>query len=258
MVDPTHRFSDRVVDYCRYRPGYPGALVDFLRQRCGLSSKSAIADIGSGTGLLTRIFLENGNPVVGIEPNPEMRKAGEQQLAHYARFTSTDGRAEATGLPTDSIDLIAAGQAFHWFDPTATRLEFERILRPDGWIGLVWNERNLADPFQQRYEGLLQNYAPDYAHVRYRRRRTLEQLRPFFAPGWVHKTGLDFVQSLDFEGLQGRLMSCSYAPKTDHPAHEPMIVHLKKIFQQYQRQGRIDFCYQTQIYTGQLHLEPKP
>ncbi|MEM6352834.1 MAG: class I SAM-dependent methyltransferase [Cyanobacteria bacterium P01_D01_bin.14] len=257
MVDPTHRFSDRVADYCRYRPGYPGALVDYLRQHCGLSSESAIADVGSGTGLLTQLFLEHGNPVVGIEPNPVMRSAGEHQLAHYGQFTSSGGRAEATGLAADSVDLIVVGQAFHWFKPTTTRLEFERILRPSGWLVLLWNERDLTDPFQQGYEALLQNYAPDYASVRHRRRQTLEQLRPFFAPGPVHQTCFDLVQPRDFEGLQGRLMSCSYAPKTAHLAHEPMIVHLKNLFQQYQRQGRIDFCYQTQVYTGQLHPGPK-
>lgn len=145
-MDPKQRFSSRVENYEKYRPSYPAAVIDTLRGECGLSSRSTIADIGSGTGLFSRLFLDFGCRVFGVEPNPDMRAAGERVLSAYPRFTSLDGSAEATGLAVGSVDFAAAGQAFHWFDPPRARDEFARILRPGGWVVLAWNERRLDLP----------------------------------------------------------------------------------------------------------------
>ncbi len=142
FADSKNRFSSRVADYLRYRPHYPVGVLELLREHSGLSPAHAIADIGSGTGFLAELFLKNGNVVFGVEPNKEMREAGEEYLAAYPRFTSINASAEATTLSAASIDFVAAGQAFHWFAPEATRREFVRILRPDGWVAIVWNDRS--------------------------------------------------------------------------------------------------------------------
>src|SRR6266446_9260655 len=113
MSAPTERFSNRVENYIRYRPGYPKEIIELLKAECGLFPQSVVADAGSGTGLLAKLFLENGNLVFGIEPNREMRAAGERLLQAYPRFTSIAGTAEATTLPGQSVDFVTAGQAFH-------------------------------------------------------------------------------------------------------------------------------------------------
>src|SRR5215469_16795520 len=143
FADAKQRFSNRVTDYARYRPSYPPELLDLLRMECGLQHEQNIADIGSGTGLLTKLFLENGNRVFGVEPNGEMRSAGEEVLRGYPNFTSIDGSAEATTLADSSVDFISAGQAFHWFDVELARGEFRRILKPGGWVVIVWQDRRM-------------------------------------------------------------------------------------------------------------------
>jgi SAM-dependent methyltransferase len=132
-LEPTERFSGRAEGYAKYRPGYPGEVLGLLEERCGFDRVWIVADVGSGTGNLARLFLENGNAVYGVEPNEEMRGAGERALASYERFVSLAGTAEATTLPDGSVDLVSAGQAFHWFDRERTREEFRRILKPGGW-----------------------------------------------------------------------------------------------------------------------------
>src|SRR5215469_5965610 len=132
-MDSTKRFSNRVENYTKYRPSYPKEeMLVLLSGECGLTSASVIADVGSGTGIMTRIFLENGNQVFAVEPNPEMRHAAEQVLAAYPRFVSVPATAEATTLPAETADFVVAAQAFHWFDRERVRREFVRILKPGG------------------------------------------------------------------------------------------------------------------------------
>src|SRR6266481_5895551 len=165
-MDPTQRFANRVENYLRYRPRYPREIVDLLKNECSLGPESVIADLGSGTGFLAEMFLANGNLVYGVEPNGEMREAGEGLLQDYPRFKSVNSLAEATGLAAQSVDFVTAGQAFHWFDRSKCRAEFKRILRPGGWVVLVWNDRRTdSTPFLRAYEQLLHTYATDYAHV---------------------------------------------------------------------------------------------
>src|SRR5437879_9326158 len=164
----TSRFSDRVENYVRYRPGYPPQALETLKAECGLSADYVIADIASGTGIWTRLLLENGNRVFGVEPNAEMRTAGERLLAGFSRFTSIKGTAESTTLPDRSVDLVTAAQAAHWFDRPRARREFLRILKPGGWLVLLWNERRTdSRPFLRDYEQLLLTYGTDYQEVRH-------------------------------------------------------------------------------------------
>lgn len=250
--DAKQRFSSRVADYVRYRPGYPSALMDVLGQQCGLKREHVVADVGSGTGLLSKVFLENGNRVIGIEPNAEMRAAGDAFLAEYANFSSIAGSSEATTLADASVDFITAAQAFHWFQPSATRTEFARILKPAGWVVILWNDRRIRESaFGSAYEDLLVQYGTDYAKVReaYPEAAQMEQ---FFGAGNLRGAELFNFQEFDFGGLAGRLRSSSYAPKQGHPQYEPMMAALRELFELNQKFGRVRMEYATQIYFGRL------
>ena len=252
MTNPTLRFSSRVENYVKYRPGYPTGVVDTLTKECGLNPNSVVADIGSGTGILSELFLKNGNRVFGIEPNRAMREAGEQLLGKYSDFTSVDGTAEATGLADCSVDFVTAGQAFHWFDRERARKEFARILKPNGWVALIWNER-LTDtsPFLRAFEDLLQRYGTDYAAVDHRNVDT-DAITAFFAPQPFTLRKFENRQVFDYDGLKGRLLSSSYTPEPGHPNHPPMLEALRALFDKHQIGGKVSFDYATLLYFGRL------
>jgi SAM-dependent methyltransferase len=253
MTDATQRFSSRVENYIKYRPGYPNEVVETLRNECGLTSDSIVADVGSGTGILTEMFLRNGNAVYGIEPNREMREAAERLLKDYPRFRSVAARAEETTLDDAGVDFVTAGQAFHWFDREKTRREFARILKSQGWIALIWNERvTITTPFLVAYEQLLKDYSIDYEQVDHRRIDD-DVIRDFFGSGQFRLKQFKNVQVFDYEGVKGRLLSSSYAPEEGSPNYEPMLAELERIFQTYQDEGRVVFEYVTQMYYGQLN-----
>ena len=252
FTDAKHRFSNRVADYVRYRPSYPPALLDLLRAECGLTRDSVVADIGSGTGLLTKLFLDNGNRVFGVEPNADMRAAGEEFLSEYKTFTSVNGSAEATTLPDASVDFVTAGQAFHWFDPAATRREFARILRPGGWVVVVWQDRSMnVDPFAEAYEALLQRHGKDYKSVRaaYPERDTI---REFFASDEFGLHDVPNHQVFDWEGITGRLRSSSYAPVEGDAGFAPMMAELKEHFEVHSKNGTVRMEYSVHVYFGKL------
>lgn len=247
--DSTRRFSSRVADYVCYRPGYPPQILQTLKTGCGLNSASVIADVGSGTGFLAGLFLEHGNRVYGIEPNQEMREEGERLLRHWPQFVSIAATAEATTLPEHSVDFVTAGQAAHWFNPGEARREFLRILRPGGWLMLVWNDRATeTTPLLREYEQLLRSYCPEFAGVE----RDASEAEKLFSPAPVCVSNFPSQQVFDFEGMKGRLRSSSYAPQEGHPNHAPMLSELHAIFDKYQRDGRVIFAYETRMYYGKI------
>lgn len=250
-TNATSRFSDRVENYVRYRPGYPPEALEALKNECGLSSKHVIADIASGTGIWTRALLENGNPVFGVEPNADMRRAGERLLAGFPKFTSVAGSAEATTLADESVDFVTSAQAAHWFDRQRARRELGRILKPGGWLVLLWNEREVdTTPFLRDYEHLLVTFGTDYEDVRHE--RTTDAVNEFFDPAPYQERVFAMRQEFDYEGLVGRLLSSSYAPGPGHPKHEPMLKELRRIFDQHAEGGRVAFDYKTRVYFGKL------
>lgn len=250
-ISPTARFSDRVENYVRYRPGYPPEVLDLLRSECGLEQTHIVADIGSGTGMFTRLLLENGNSVFAVEPNAEMREAGLRELESYSRLVSVAGSAEDTPLRTGSVDFLTAAQAAHWFDLPKARAEFGRVLRPGGWCVLIWNERVTdATPFLRDYEQLLLTYATDYKEVRHE--RTTAVIGRFFAPAHCEEYVFSLKQQYDYEGLAGRLLSSSYAPLAGHPKHAPMMEQLKKIYRAHATDGAVEFTYNTRVFYGHL------
>ncbi len=247
----TSRFSDRVENYVRYRPGYPPEVVGQLQTDCGLTPSHTIADIASGTGLWTRLLLENGNHVFGVEPNAGMREAGERILAQFPNFSSVAGSAEATTLADHSVDFVTAAQAGHWFDRQRSRREFVRILKPAGWLVLLWNER-LVDStrFLREYELLLLTYGTDYEDVRHE--RTTAAVNEFFDPAPYRERTFALRQEFDYAGVEGRLLSSSYAPGPEHPQHAPMLRELRRIFDACSVEGRVAIEYITRLYFGRL------
>ncbi|HEV2455735.1 MAG TPA: class I SAM-dependent methyltransferase [Verrucomicrobiae bacterium] len=244
------RFSNRVENYVRYRPGYPAEIITLLRNECGLAPNSVVADIGSGTGKLSELFLNAGCRVFGVEPNKEMREAGERM--NHPNFTSVDASAEETTLPAHSVDFITAGQAFHWFDRDRCRAEFLRILKPGGRVVIVWNDRrDDTTPFLVAYELLLEEFGTDYAQAHHRRADKPEVIRAFFGIE-PHFKNFHNVQHFDFEGVKGRLLSSSYAPVAGQPKYEEMLVALKRIFDAHQKNGIVAFEYDTHVYYGHL------
>jgi SAM-dependent methyltransferase len=249
--DATQRFSSRVDNYVRYRPGYPSEVLELLRDECALKPSSVIADIASGTGILTRMLLENGNRVFGVEPNPDMRKAGEQFLARYPRFTSVAGSAEVTTLEDHSVDIITAAQAAHWFDREKARREFVRILVPGGWTVLLWNERDTdSTPFLREYEQLLLTYGTDYQEVRHE--RTTGAIDTFFAPSAFQSKVFQHSQEFNAQALEGRLLSSSYTPQPEDASYESMLRELRRIFDRHKRNDLVWFDYTTRVYYGRL------
>jgi SAM-dependent methyltransferase len=253
--DPKQRFAGRVESYVRYRPSYPSAVIDLLESECGLTSASVVADVGSGTGILSTLFLDNGNRVFGIEPNAEMRAAAEEMLRDQPRFVSVAAAAEATMLDAGSVDFVTAGQALHWFDLAGARAEFTRILRTGGWVMFVWNaHRKDATPFHAAYERLLLTHGTDYAEVG-RHEGGARMVQGFFGSDPFETRTFDNRQTLDLDGLKGRLSSSSYVPGPGQPGHEAMMREAERTFRAHETDGTVTFEYDTKVYYGRLTSE---
>jgi ubiquinone/menaquinone biosynthesis C-methylase UbiE len=248
---PTERFSARAEHYRRYRPSYPPAAIDLLAAQCGLTAGSAVADVGSGTGILSEQLLERGAQVIGIEPNDAMRSAAEERLGSRPGFRSVAATAEATTLPDASVDLWVAAQAFHWFDAPRARLEAVRVLRAGGFAALLWNERP-PEPgaFLTEYEALLRRHAIEYSTIA--ARRVDEASMRGFLGGAMQVARFPNEHTLDYAGLEGRLLSSSYAPAPAHSEYEPMLEGLRALFDRYSQDGEIVFPYETRVYFAQL------
>jgi SAM-dependent methyltransferase len=251
--DPASRFSDRADEYVKYRPHYSHQVVQALQQACGLRPEHVVADIGSGTGLLAEVFLESGNIVVGIEPNREMRLAGKRYLAAHSNFRMVEGSAEATTLPDGSVDFAIAGQAFHWFRPGEARIEFARILKPQGWAVLVWHDRDVdSTPFLRAYEDFVRRHSTDYEQVSHKYLASYAALERFFAPREMRLIQQHNEQWLDADGLRGRLLSSSYIPKSGQCCEE-LLRELPHLFSSHVVDGHVVLQYDTKIYYGHLH-----
>jgi SAM-dependent methyltransferase len=248
MTDFTQRFSDRVEAYVKFRPGYPVELVQTLLQK---TSPRTVADIGSGTGIFTRLLLDQGLKVFAVEPNTSMRHAAENLFSEDPLFYSLDAPAEHTGLTDNSVDLITAAQAFHWFNNAATKAEFRRILKPNGKLALIWNKRKISQPFQHAYDAVLRAYVPEYGEVNHMNLSEAD-IAEFFENGNMEVLHFDNCQQLTFSGLLGRLKSSSYCPTEASPQYPSLVAELAALFEQFAVNDMIDFQYDTQLYLGPI------
>jgi SAM-dependent methyltransferase len=250
---PTARFTSRVENYVKARPGYPAEIVSLLQRRCGLTPASTLIDVGCGTGLLARPFCEFGCSVIGIEPNAAMREAGRRYLAPYANFRMLDGQAESIPLPDATAGFITAGQAFHWFDAAAARREFIRILKPDGWAVLVWNNREFTgSQFADQYENLAVRFGVDYAEVHQRGKATSAAFDRFFGSSEIARESCPNPQQLDYEGFVARVLSASYMPGPEHANYASMMQEVDRIFRENQKDGVVWFRYTTRVIYGRM------
>jgi SAM-dependent methyltransferase len=251
MTDSTQRFSDRVEAYVKFRPDYPAELVKTLVQKTMLDTGAVVADVGSGTGIFTRLLLDQQLKVFAVEPNANMRNAAEVLFSDYPNFTSVDAPAERTGLAEHSVDLVTAAQAFHWFNNAATKAEFRRILKADGKLALIWNKRKVSQPFQQAYDVILKTYAPEYGVVNHMNLSKAD-IAEFFDAGHMEVLQFDNCQQLTFPGLLGRLKSSSYCPAENSPQYPSLVAELAGLFGQFAVNELIDFEYDTQLYLGSI------
>ncbi len=247
-MDTKARFSDRVADYVKYRPSYPYEAIDAIAQAVHLAPGARVADIGSGTGISSKLFLERGFEVAGVEPNAEMRAAAEAALGHHPKFRSINGTAEHTGLADASVALAVAAQAFHWFRADEARVELRRIVVPPHPVALMWNERQTDTPFLRDYEAALHEHSIDYAAVNHMN-VDRDALTRFFAPEFETFT-FPNAQRFDREGFIGRALSSSYVPQRGHPKHEAMMRAIDEIFAKHQAEGFVEFRYITSVHVG--------
>jgi ubiquinone/menaquinone biosynthesis C-methylase UbiE len=246
-IHPTGRFSSRVENYVRYRPDYPYEIIELMVGEMGLNENSLVADIGSGTGIFTKLLLGANCTVYGVEPNRAMRQAGDEFLKDFPKFKSVNGTAENTNLPAESIDYITSAQAFHWFDPERAKQEFRRILRPEGYIVLVWNERKLdADTFSSDYGRFLIEQGDDYENIR-KSHAHKATIKKFFNDDFTVKSYSN-VQTLDYEGLKGRTLSSSYMPSEQDARFPAMIEALGQIFARHNDAGKVKIYYDTKVF----------
>jgi SAM-dependent methyltransferase len=252
IENPTERFTGRVESYRLYRPGYPPELVEWLRGECGLRDDAAIVDIAAGTGLLTEIFLAAGFAVTAIEPNDQMRAACATLEGKYPKLRCISGKAEATGLPDASADLITVAQAMHWFDLETTRAEFARILSPGGGCAVIYNNRRLGgDAFHDGYELLLREFGIDYVHVK-EQHVGRKRLAQFFAPAEMRCQTFPNAQSLRLGALEGRILSSSYIPQPGHPRFAEMQAAIRQLFAETQENGTVMIQYDCVACWGVL------
>ena len=250
-MNTVERFSNRVENYVKYRPNYPKEVLDLFAAEMNLRADSIVADIGAGTGISAKLFLENGNPVFGVEPNAVMREAAKNYLQNFPNFKIIDGTAENTNLPDESVDFVVAAQAFHWFDQTNTRKEFERIIKDKGFIVLIWNERQLdSTAFLRDYENLLTRFGTDYETVRHEN-ITKKTLQDFFQTDFSQAV-FQNAQTVDFDGLRGRMLSSSYIPSAENPRFAEMLKNLESLFAEHAENGKLDILYDTKIFYGQI------
>lgn len=245
----TTRFTDRVNDYRKFRPHYPNDIVIFLQDSYGITPQDTIADIGAGTGISSRLFLENGYKVLAVEPNAAMRKAAVDDLRLFEKFDAIQGTAEHTSLPDSAVNIIIAAQAFHWFDVPAARKEFNRILMANGLVVLIWNERLTTSAFEAEYDSFIVRHAIDYVKVDHRN-IDYERIKGFFAPYPCALKVFSNHQDFDFEGLKGRLLSSSYMPQAGSEGYDEMIAGLKLLFDRHSSQDTIRINYDTNVYVG--------
>ncbi|MHA1984446.1 MAG: methyltransferase domain-containing protein [Candidatus Hodarchaeales archaeon] len=252
MVKPTERFSDRVKNYIKFRPSYPNEIIKILERETNFTKDCIVADVGSGTGILSELFLSLGNQVYCIEPNNEMRNAAEELLNQYSNFRSIDGTAEKTNLNNNSIEIIVSGQAFHWFNIPMAKQEFKRILKPNSSVILMWNSRKKSGTqFSKEYEKLINNYSDDYKKVAHYNLKETD-IKTFFKEESYKTFELKNKQIFSFNGLKGRLFSSSYMPNESSEYYSNIVTDLRKIFNKYSENDEVIFEYRTEIHLGKL------
>lgn len=248
--DSSNRFNQKASHYSKARPSYPDECVDWILDRVGFSSNISVADVGSGTGILTELFLKRGAFVFGVEPNSEMRAEAERSLlSEYELFRSVSGSAEETSLMDDSVQLVTVAQAYHWMDPEKTTSEFRRILQPGGLVALLWNDRQAeASEFMSGYEELLEKYGTEFEEIR--DRATVRGLDSLFGQDSFEEFKAINVVSMSIDDLHGLVQSLSYLPSAGEKGFQELSEDLGRLFESQEEDGEVRFVYETSCFLG--------
>ncbi|MCY0852217.1 MAG: class I SAM-dependent methyltransferase [Thermoplasma acidophilum] len=243
-------FTGKAEAYSRYRPSYPPEIIKLLNNKYSFTKDMIVADIGCGTGILASMFLENGNTVICVDPNDDMLNMARKNLSRYSNVTFVNGRAESTHLNDHSVNVITAGQAFHWFDEDKAKREFRRILKPPNLVLLIWNDRDMRDPFTEQYEEIIREFSMGYRGTG-STAISVERIYSFFNYDYDYYQ-MDNLQELDLDGLIGRYLSTSYSLKEDDPRYKDAISRLQDLFNTNQKNGKITLRYTTRVFIGRI------
>lgn len=254
-LKPTERFTGRVEAYRRFRSGYPREIIPMLQEKCALTRESVVADVGAGTGMLSEPFLENGNRVFAIEPNPDMRAACRELLERYPGLTCVDGTAEDTRLGDHSVDFVAVGRALHWFDQSKCRPEFARILREGGWVLLAsQGPHNRSEPAIREFQTILKEHGLDYERLRHQ--YDIENAARRFFEGEFQEAEFPATEEMTYGELEGFALSLSVTPKPGHPGFPAMQKSLKEYYTRHESGGKVRMPMTCKIHWGHLHVNP--
>lgn len=251
-LDTKNRFSKKVGTYVKYRPNYPKNLIEFMEKESILMDGYIVADVGAGTGKFTELLLLSGYTVFAVEPNSPMLDACKEIYGHHKTLSCVNGSSEHTKLVDNSVDLITTAQAFHWFQIEETKKEWERILKPGRFVGLIWNSRKKnTTPFLRQYEQLVMKFGQGYKKMQ--ENFQVEQKIDFlFSKNGYNEFHTEYHQKLEFEELKGRLLSSSYSPQPDTSAYPEMISSLKELFHKHQVDNQVTIDYDTELFYGKL------
>jgi ubiquinone/menaquinone biosynthesis C-methylase UbiE len=236
-TDPRERFSGAARGYARFRPGYPDTLVDRVLSEAGVKSRDPVADLGCGTGILTRMLAARGLEVVGIDPNRNML---EEARSAGGGAEYRGGDAKSTGLADQSVALVTVAQAFHWFDVDAVLGELRRVLNPQGHVAAIWNIRG-ENAFMDAYDALLRRFSSEYK-VLESWETTLAELKHHARVVDARELRAEHAQRFDLEGLQGRAWSSSYVFRGVED-REGFDEALASLFHGHALDGTIEFPY---------------
>lgn len=253
MKQGSERYSDKTEDYAKYRPNFPDELVEYLYMKGDISNTAVIADIGSGTGRFTRLLLEKGNLVYGVEQNNEMRIKAEELLSQFSKFVSIKGSAERTGLEDKSIDLITIAQAFHWFNKEESLMEFKRILKDNGQVFIVWDDFvSDYNDFTKELSAASSTFRNVQPQSDVKKSTRNEMIEEFFKDNKYITT--TFMREIyqGFDGIKGGMLSASYAPKLGEENYEVFILELQRVFDKYQNNGSVCTAFRSVCYLGRL------
>lgn len=244
------RFNNRADNYDKYRPGYPPSLIQYLFEHVPLSD-ATVVEAGCGTGIFSELLVPLTKRFYALEPNAEMMNKAKRQLSLYHNCYLFPNRAESTGLPDNSSDLIVCAQSFHWFDPEHTKKEFKRILKDNGNVAVIWNIRSTVTTFGRAYEQFIREFSTDREQIEKREKRA-DRLPHFFREGSMRYWEFDYHTQVSFEQLEGNTFSYSYMPNTDHPGVTKMRQTLKQLFNEHQQKNTVELHYKTVLFLGKM------